>query len=277
MRSELAVYALETSTIHSVLKTDRLIEAPNFTSDARRLLVNGDGRLYFIDLIDPHMREVETGFAVHCNNDHGISPDGKLIVISNSPDPRGSRIYTLPIDGGEPVLVQDLSPSYWHGWSPDGQTLAYVAKRGNAFQVFTCPVGGGEETQITSGFDHCDGPDYSPDGKWIWFNGEKNGSVQLWRIHPNGTGLEKMTDDERVNWFPHPSPDGKHVLYIAFEGGTEGHPRDKNVELRLMPATGGKSQTLLSLFGGQGTINVPCWAPDSKSFAFVRYAPEKSD
>ncbi len=274
MRSELAIYDLADGTVQSVLKTDRLIEAPNWTPDGGSLLINGDGRLYLVDLADPQMTEVDTGFARHCNNDHGISPDGKRIVISNSPDPRGSTVYTLPFSGGDPVLVQGLSPSYWHGWSPDGQTLTYVAKRGETFQVYTCPVGGGDETQITSGFDHCDGPDYSPDGKWIWFNGEKNGSVQLWRIHPDGTGVEQMTDDERVNWFPHPSPDGRHILYIAFEGGTQGHPRDKHVELRLMASAGGKPQILLPLFGGQGTINVPCWAPDSSKFAFVRYAPE---
>lgn len=276
MRSELAVFDLGGGNVQTVLHTDRHIEAPNWTRDGRSLLVNGGGRLFLVDLANPALAEIDTGFARHCNNDHGISPDGGMIVISNSPDPYGSTIYTLPFGGGEPVLVQGKSPSYWHGWSPDGQTLAYVAKRDETFQVYTCAVGGGAETQVTSDFDHCDGPDYSPDGQWIWFNGERQGSVQLWRIHPDGTGLEQMTDDERVNWFPHPSPDGKHIVFLAFEAGTKGHPADKTVELRLMSAGGGKPQMLLALFGGQGTINVPSWSPDSTKFAFVRYQADQA-
>ena len=276
MRSELAIFNLDTGTVTSVLKTDLHIEAPNWSRDGEFLVINGGGQLFRVDLKTAGMVMIDTGFASHCNNDHGISPDGAMLVISDSAEPAGSRIYTLPIGGGTPRLVQGASPSYWHGWSPDGETLAYVAKRHSTFQVYTCPVDGGDETQITFDFDHCDGPDYSPDGQWIWFNGEKAGSVQLWRVHPDGSGLQRMTDDERVNWFPHPSPDGKHVLYLAYEGGTKGHPADRQVELRLMPSSGGAARVLLLLNGGQGSINVPCWSPESREFAFVRYEPVRT-
>jgi Tol biopolymer transport system component len=222
------------------------------------------------------MTHVETGACTACNNDHGISPDGTMLVISNGSRMGQSQMYTLPIAGGTPKLVSDKSPSYWHGWSPDGQRLAYVANRAGTYQVFTIPVGGGAEQQLTRDFSHCDGPDYTPDGKWIWFNGERKGSVQLWRMRPDGSGVQQMTADERVNWFPHPSPDGQRVLYLAYENGTKGHPRDRDVELRLMPAEGGAPRTLLKMFGGQGSINVPCWAPDSSRFAFMRYQPDKS-
>lgn len=275
MASEVAIFRLESRTVETVLKTDRLVEAPNWTKDGKALVINGDGRLYRVDLARPAMVEIDTGFARSCNNDHGISPDGKLLVISDSTERGSSGIYTLPITGGQPTAVTDKTPSYWHGWSPDGRTLAYVANRTGTFQVHTIPVGGGVETAVTSDFDHCDGPDYSPDGAWIWFNGEKNGAVDLWRIRPDGSDLQKMTDDERVNWFPHPSPDGRHVAYLAYLPGVKSHPRDEHVELRLMPAEGGKPEVLLPLFGGQGTINVPSWAPDSSAFAFVRYEQNK--
>lgn len=124
---------------------------------------------------------------------------------------------------------------------------------------------------MVGGGGHHDGPDYTPDGGWIWFNSDRGGSMQLWRVHPDGSGLEQMTFDERVNWFPHPSPDGRHVAYLAYEHGVEGHPACKHVELRLMPQDGGRTETVLSIFGGQGTINVPSWAPDGDRFAFVRY------
>ncbi len=274
MRSEIAIYDLASGAAQSLLKTERLIEAPNWTPDGGSLVVNGEGHLYAVDLKNPEIIKIDTGFVNRCNNDHGISPDGRMLVISDSFEAGGSRIYTLPFGGGAPTLVQGKSPSYWHGWSPDGKTLAYVAKRGSSFQIHTCPAGGGPELQVTRDFDHCDGPDYTPDGEWMWFNGEIKGSVQLWRIRPDGSTPQQMTNDERVNWFPHPSPDGQHIVYVAYENGTRGHPRDKNIELRLMPAGGGTPKTLLAAFGGQGTMNVPCWSPDSRRFAFVRYQAE---
>ena len=275
MRSELAIYDLASDAVRSVLTTDRLIEAPNWTPDGAALIVNGDGRLFRVALTgEAKMQEIDTGFAKKCNNDHGISPDGREIVISDGGENGQSCIYVLPIGGGTPRKVTPLTPSYWHGWSPDGATLAYCAQRGGVFDIYTCSVLGGPETRLTDGRGHADGPDYTPDGRWIWFNSSRSGSAQLWRMGADGSGLKQMTHDERVNWFPHPSPDGTHVLYLAYETGVDGHPRDKHCELRLMNAEGGRPRTLVSLFGGQGTINVPCWAPDSKRFAFVRYAPE---
>ncbi len=234
------------------MSLDGHLEAPNWTPDGEALIVNSDGLLFSVALneVAPKLRQIDTGFANRLNNDHGISPDGSKLVISDSTLSQGSCIYTLPVAGGEPVRVTDAVPSYWHGWSPDGRTLAYTAKRGTTFQIYTCAVEGGAETRITAGFDHCDGPDYSPDGAWIWFNGERNGRVDLFRVHPDGGNLQQMTDDEQVNWFPHPSPNGKHIVYLAYEPGTAGHPANRPVQLRLMPAEGGTPEILTDLYGG---------------------------
>jgi Tol biopolymer transport system component len=271
-RSELAIFDIATGEVEIVLTTDRLIEAPNWSRDGAALIVNGDGRLYRVGLDGPaELEAIETGFAVKLNNDHGLSPDGKLIAISDASETGQSCIYVVPAAGGTPRRVTRLTPSYWHGWSHDGRTLAYCGARNKVFDIYVCGAEGGEETRLTDGKGHSDGPDYTPDGKRIWFNSSRSGSMQLWRMHPDGTGLQRMTDDSRVNWFPHPSPDGKHLLYLAYEPGVEGHPRNHPVELRLMPAAGGPPRTLLVLIGGQGTINVPCWSPDARRFAFVRY------
>ena len=274
MRSSLEIFRLATGRSEVLLETDELIEAPNWDPGGGSLLVNGGGRLHRVPLgAAPELAPVDTGFADRCNNDHGIAPDGSLIAISHHTG-EGSTIFTLPAGGGAPRQVTARNPSYWHGWSPDGGTLAFCGQRDGRFDVYTVPVTGGEETRLTD-VGHNDGPDYSPDGRWIWFNSDRSGQAQIWRVRPDGSDLERMTEDGLVDWFPHPAPDGSAVLFLAYPPGTTGHPRDKDVALRLMDPDGGNVRTLVELFGGQGTINVPCWAPDASAFAYIRYAPEK--
>jgi Tol biopolymer transport system component len=271
------IYDVNSGTSRPVLTTDRLVEAPNWAPDGKCLVVNGDGRLYRLALEGgEELVEIDTGFARTCNNDHGISPDGSRLVISDSTEAGQSCIYTLPASGGPPQRVTVNVPSYWHGWSPDGRTLAYCAKRDGVFDIYTIDIDGGDgdggaERRLTDGTGHNDGPDYSPDGQWIWFNSSRSGLMQIWRMRADGGELQQMTDDKNSNWFPHPSPDGKRVLYLAYEPGVDGHPRDHDVELKLMAPDGTDVRTIVSLFGGQGSINVPCWSPDSGRFAFVQY------
>ena len=272
MTSILECIDIVTGDVRTVHETDAHIEAPNWSPDGGTLVFNGGGLIYRIPAQGGEVELIDTGFAVRCNNDHGISPDGTQLVISDSTEDDASCIYVLPIGGGAPRRITALTPSWWHGWSPDGQRLAYTAKRDNVFGIYTIGTGGGEEHCVIRAGGHYDGPEYTPDGAWIWFNSDRGGTMQLWRVRPDGTGAQEMTSDERVNWFPHPSPDGKHIAYLAYENGVTGHPAGKDVELRLMSSDGGRPRTLVSLFGGQGTINVPSWSPDSRQFAYVRYA-----
>ncbi|KGF70125.1 hypothetical protein LL06_06885 [Hoeflea sp. BAL378] len=275
MLSRLCIHDLATGATNELLATDRLIEAPNWTPDGTSLIVNGDGLLFRVPLAAPELRPIDTGPAVQCNNDHGISPDGRWLVISDSTDTGQSCIFTLSAEGGTPRRITAEVPSWWHGWSPDGATLAYVGRREGGFGLYTIAAeGDGAETHLISGGGHYDGPDFSPDGRWIWFNSDRGGSMDLWRIPAKGGAPEQMTRDERVNWFPHPSPDGRTVLYLSYEPETQGHPRGRDVELRLLDPADGRVATLIALFGGQGTINVPCWAPGGGRFAFVRYGRE---
>lgn len=272
MISELCIYDLEDGAVTCLLRHEGHIEAPNWHRDGY-LVVNGGGSLFAVDLQAPALQRVDTGWARQLNNDHGISPDGQSLVISDKSEDGKAAIYLLPVSGGVPRRVTRHSPSWWHGWSPDGARLAYVGVRraGQPVSLYTCGVDGSDEICLAEDFAHIDGPDYTPDGAWIWFNGERDGAVDLWRIRPDGSGLEQMTDDARVNWFPHPSPDGAHVVYLAYQAGTRGHPAGRDVSLRIMPAAGGETRHLVDLFGGQGTLNVPSWAPDGRRFAFMRF------
>jgi Tol biopolymer transport system component len=268
---------LETQSIAStdrrvVYVTPTLIEAPNWLPDGKELIFNSDGRIYRIPVSGGQPKALETGFATRCNNDHGVSPDGELLAISDqSQGDRKSLIYTLPIAGGKPKLITEAGPSYWHGWSPDGKTLAYCAERKGKYDIYTIPTAGGHETRLTEAKGLNDGPEYSPDGRFIYFNSDRTGIMHIWRMKPDGADQEQVTSDDFNNWFPHPSPDGKSLVFLSYDKEVSGHPANKDVSLRIMSLQDKKIKTLAKLFGGQGTINVPCWSRDSRNIAFVTY------
>ena len=246
-------------------------EAPNWSRDGSFFLFNRDGGIYRLAVGGGEPTRIATGTQVQCNNDHGISPDGTMIAISDSSQVKKSMVYTLPIAGGSPKQITSNAPSYWHGWSPDGSTLAFTGQRGDNFDIYTIPVSGGEEKRLTTAAGLDDGPEYSPDGAWIYFNSERTGSMQIWRMHADGSDQEHVIASETNDWFPHISPDGKWMVYLSYEKGVTGHPGDKDVTLNLMSMADKKIKVLAKLFGGQGTINVPSWSPDSTKVAFVSY------
>jgi Tol biopolymer transport system component len=266
---------IATGERETLARFDDLIEAPNWAIDGKTLIYNSRGRVYAFDIETKKSAVIESGYVDHCNNDHVLSPDNTRIAVSHHTREDGqSRIYILPLVGGDPVLVTPMAPSYLHGWSPDGRHLSYCAERNGQYDIYIIPAAGGVETQLTDTPGLDDGPEYSPDGKHIWFNSVRSGLMQIWRMNADGSHQTQMTFDERNNWFPHVSPDGRHVAFISYRKGDVepgDHPANKHVEIRLMPSDGGDAKTLVSLFGGQGTINVNSWSPDSRKLAFVSY------
>ena len=259
-----------------------MIEAPNWTLDGKWLVYNADGRLFRIspDGTDgPH--RINTAPVENLNNDHVLAPDGKTVFISAN----DGQLYVVPLTGGIPKKISNTQDParkyrhYLHGISPDGKTLTYVAYEargaGHMMRLAVIPAAGGTEAYLTDGACPVDGPEYSPDGKWLYYNGEaaarRPGHAQIFRMRPDGSGVEQLTHDDRVNWFPHLSPDGKMMCYISFPEGTLGHPADKDVILRLANPDGTGLRDLDAFNGGQGSINVPSWSPTSGQLAYVRY------
>ncbi len=271
--SRLEILNVETGHLEVVHQENRSLQAPNWTIDGKSLIYNADGLLYNFDIESRIPSQIYSGFATRNNNDHVISFSGELLGISHhSEDHDGqSIVYVMPIEGGTPVLVTDLGPSYLHGWSAGDDTLTYTGLRNGQYDIYKISVDGGEEVQLTDTPGLDDGSEYTPDGKYIYFNSERTGTMQIWRMRPDGSNQEQLTFDEYQDWFPHISPDGKTVVFLSYlpDVPSGDHPFYKHVYLRKMPLDGGDPEVIAYLYGGQGTINVPSWSPDSRYISFV--------
>lgn len=283
-KSFLEVYDIETGESKLLKEFDKVIEAPNWSANGKFLTYNSESRIYKFEIATGTITEVPSYFVDNCNNDHVLSPDGEGLYVSHHTKEDGlSRIYKIFFDGRMPELVTPLAPSYLHGITPDGKTLAYCAERSGEYDIYTIPAAGGNEAQLTTAFGLNDGPEYDSDGEYIWFNSVRTGRMQAWRMKADGSEQTQMTFDAHWNtWFPHISPDRKKVVMLAYherDVRPGEHVPNKNVEIRLMTGNDkngwSEPRTILKLFGGQGTINVNSWAPDSKHFAYVRYEKGK--
>lgn len=293
MKSLIETYALATGEARLLLEVDGRVEAPNWSPDGRWLLVNSAGLLYRIPLDQPRMDLINTGPATRCNNDHGFSPDGRVIYLSSHHEGQGAQIYRMPAAGGPLEKISPQQPSWWHGVSPDGRMLVYPAVRDTSkvLDIYSMPIlphdapeappspllgeGGGkgapQETRLTQGIGHSDGPDFGADGSRIYWNCDATGHAQIWVMNADGSDQRPLFHDGHVNWFPHPSPCGRHLVYLAYPPGTQGHPPDLPVALVLCDPDGGNRRRIREFIGGQGTMNVPNWSPDGSAFAYIRY------
>jgi TolB protein len=263
-----------------VYSTDELLlEAPNWAPDGGGLLLNGDGLLWRLDLgPEVALTAVKIDNLPPINNDHVLdSPRGLIYLSAND-----GHLYVAPIAGGTATRVTHDSSRYHflHGVSPDGTTLAFVdLPRGDfsaSGRLALIPAAGGQTSYPDAGSRHIDGPEYSPDGLWIYLNTEefglRPGHAQLARVPAGGGPLEHLVATDTVDWFPHLSPDGELATYISFPTGTLGHPADLQVEVRVVRVGDwGSILQSIPLFGGQGTINVNSWSPDGTQFAYVAY------
>ncbi|UCE06150.1 MAG: TolB family protein [bacterium] len=271
--SNLEILDIESGNRKIIYHSSESLQAPNWTTDGNALIYNSNGRLYRFDLASKLPNIIDTGFAVNNNNDHVLSFNGKKIGISHhsEEDENQSIIYTLPVRGGKPKRITGKGPSYLHGWSPNGKFLIYTGERNGEFDIYKISAKGGKEIRLTSAEGLDDGSEFTPDGKYIYFNSNRSGTMQIWRMKPDGSNQEQITNDQFNNWFPHISPDGKWIVFLSFskEVNPGDHPFYKQVYLRLMATQGGESRVIAYVYGGQGTINVPSWSPDSKKVAFI--------
>ncbi len=275
--SRLEVMDVQTGNRKVIYVTHGHIEAPNWSRDGKFLIYNSEGLLYKFPLDTKIPQKINTGEVNSNNNDHGLSFDGKMLAISGSvklPDGRsGSMIYTVPVTGGNPRVITQNVPSYWHGWSPDGKRLVYCAERNGDYDVWGITSNGGVEFQLTNSKGLDDGPEYAPDGQSIYFNSVRSGMMKIWRMLPDGTNQIQVSFGPYNDWFAHLSPDGKKMVYISYPTlvPANSHPHNQHVLLQIQETNSNKPKVLAYIYGGQGTMNVPSWSPDSKMIAFISF------
>lgn len=248
-------------------------QAPTWSRDGSTLVFNQDGKMFSVSTDGKGTPQaLDTGTATGCNGSHGFSPDGKWLAITctSTSDP-GNRIYVIPSSGGATTLVTKNPDSYFHSWSPDGKTILFTRPNHGSLNIYSIPAGGGVETELTTGTGTSDDPDFSPDGAFIYFNTDRWGGMQIARMHSDGDHVEQMTFDQFKNWTPHPSPDGKSVVFLSYAPDVTTHASNKDITLRILRPQDGKMRVLTTLVGGNGSMNVNNWSPDSKRLAFVSY------
>lgn len=279
-RCRVHVFDVVTGSDRIVFETDEvLLEAPNWCDEG--LLLNGGGLLWLLDPDASGADIVEVPFTgiPPINNDHVLVPGSDDILLSAN----DGQIYRAPRGGGAATRITDPADPFLHflhGVSPDAAWIAYTALaledgRVRSADLRVARIDGTDDTPFTTG-QIVDGSEWSPDGGWIYLNTEQfseaPGHAQIARLRRDRSGIEQLTFDERVNWFPHPAPNGRATVYLSYPSGTVGHPADVEVELRLVRDGGWRHpETVATLFGGQGTINVNSWTPDGSRFAYVDY------
>lgn len=272
--SLLCLIDMATGEEREIMRCEGNLEAPFFRS-RDELCYNTGGRIHRMNLATGERDILPTGSKIRCNNDHVFSKDGRYLFISNGDEGVGSRIYVTEVGSeAEPRLITPLAPSYLHGVSPDGGTIAYCACRGGEYDVYTMPVEGGAETRLTCTPGLCDGPEYSPDGKKIYFCSVRCGNMECFVMDADGSNQTRLTGNGRHNWFPHISHDGGKIAYISYDPAEVkpgDHPPDRNVQLRLMNADGSDDRCLVSFFGGQGSLNVNSMRQGTNELAYVKY------
>lgn len=273
--SHLEILDIETGNRKIIYSDSNSVHAPIWKKDGKSLIYGKQGGLYTIDVDNNLPQPLFTGEIKNNSNDHVLSFDGKMLAFCAQVKERGGPIiYTVPVTGGKPKRINRTGPSYPHSWSPDGETLLFSGSRKGEFEIYKVPATGGKEFGITNvpGMDDC--PEYTPDGQYIYFNSNRTGSMRIWRMKADGSDPEVVTTGEFHDWFPHISPDGKWIVFLSYskdEVSASGHPSYKHVYLRLMPVSGGQPKVIAYLYGGQGSINSPCWSSDSKKIAFASY------
>lgn len=300
-RTHFVTYDVQKKTTSTLFTIDGEWHAPNWTADGKYIVSDMGNALYRIPVSGADKGKPEKIYAaanMMATNDHAASWDGKQIAATAIKLPMPARIRGAA-DIPNPILVMNVDGSgahqvhmgWLHGWSPDGKYLVYTGTIGDSANIYRIDTDGSGELRMTTGKAADDGPEYSADGKWVYFCSKRSGKWDGWRMPASGAGpgdklAEQVTfGTDTQDWFPHISPDGKWLYTLSYPMDHPDHNYiGAGMKIKLLRlkngvgAKGAKLTTVRTFFGGQGSGNTGGWAPDSKTFAWTEYevvAPAK--
>jgi Tol biopolymer transport system component len=250
------------------------MQAASWAPDGGSIYVHEAGRIERIPYLPPGVGGVpqvlDTGALVDCSGNYGLSPDGKSLALSCAASRGGMhQVYVLAVqEQGPPhrVTVGGES-SFFHAWSPDSRSIAFTRGSADRADIFTIEAAGGTELRLTRDTVN-DGPDYSADGKLIYFDSSRSGSTQIWRMKIDGSGAEQLTDDESLNSSPHVSRDGRTIAFLSRTPTLR--PGIGASSIKLMSFSDGQIRTLVNFQGDRGSFSMYAWG-DANHLAFVSY------
>ncbi|HEY2417538.1 MAG TPA: hypothetical protein VGH84_06435 [Steroidobacteraceae bacterium] len=241
------------------------IGSVNWSADGQSLYFNQDGRLQKMSVLGGKPELISITPHLWCDDNHGLSPDNRQLAVSCASSPgRPASLYTLPVAGGAAKQVTHDGSAEFHGWSPDGASIAFTGIRNGHSDVYVVPAQGGEPKRLTS-TAHNDGADFAADGH-IYFTSDRSGSAQVWRMNADGTQATPLTHDPGSDRFPHVAANGKQLVYLNAGSGKLG-----DATLKILDLDSGQSRVLVDLYGGDGSLNAPSWSPDNHHLAFTAY------
>ncbi len=147
-------------------------------------------------------------------------------------------------------------------WSPDGASISFRRHR----RTERIAVDGG--TPVAADPAAAPAPDANSDGRYVYFNSDRGGNMQVWRRPAEGAGEEQLTAGDLANWFPRISPDRQRLAFISFREQTFAPAEGTIALLRVMNLSDGRIATIATLPGGS---DAPSWSPDGRRLTFVSF------
>ena len=252
---------------------DGLANHPRWSPDGKRIFFRwNSGGLGSVPsdggkvLVHPDLDRIckETGFfAIYPGTGNSVSPDGKSVVFAGGSVTVGTSIYTIPVEGGEPMKI--IPGGRYPCWSPDGKWIAYLAPEiigdGNHITtIYKIPAEGGEAQKITTVSDNVTvaGIDWSPDGKTIaYFSKKEDTSAGTLNLVPIAGGdsrevcrVQSIIAHSDMSW----SPDGQKIAYTSMG------------KIWVVSADGGEPvEVKTDVDANAGMLD---WSPDGHKIAF---------